>query len=244
MKKIVILQFRTNTKTISEEQVSFLTKLSKSNVEIVFKNAFQDDLNWNNPEELLCGACGIILGGSGEFDFDGGRDSQDVKKIASHSLVQSIMPFLKHLERTNFPTLAICFGHQIIARSLGVHIINDKEQTKVGSHQVSLTNEGRADELCIGLPNTFVAQYGHKDSLSSIPSGAVLLAKGDRCLYSAIRFGKNRYGVQFHPELNADEVRQKFLSHPDYLPEGLDPEDLIQESPHATTLLTNFINNI
>lgn len=244
MKKLLIIQFRTNTKTLAEEQTAFMKVLNTSTVTVSFKNAFLDNLDWNFPEEILEDACGVILGGSGEFDFDGGRELFDEKKTASHALVISMQPFLKYLEICDFPTLAICFGHQIIAQSLGVQVVNDKSQAKVGSHTVSLTGVAQSDTLFKGLPNTFIAQYGHKDSLSVLPTGATLLAQGEQCKYSAIRFGRKRYSVQFHPELDARDVQQKFLSHPDYLPEGMTPEELIQESPYATQLLRNFINNI
>ena len=244
MKKILVIQFRTNTQTLMDEQTAFLKSLETMGIKIVFKNAFLDNFDWEKPKEILGDAQGVILGGSGEFDFDGGRDLQDEKKIASHSLVKSMQTFLKYLESFEFPTLAICFGHQIIAESLGVSVVNDVLQAKVGSHRVSLTEEACTDMLFKNLPNTFIVQYGHKDSLSSLPPRATLLAYGEQCLYSAIRLGRNRYSVQFHPELNAKDVTQKFSSHPDYLPEGSTPEELIQESPYSTQLLINFVENI
>lgn len=245
MKRILIIQFRTNPNTISEERESFLRALRPvADIEVMFKNAFLDNFNWEKPEEVLGGAQGVILGGSGEFDFDGGRNEDDEKKIASHLLTESMRPFLNYLEEYHFPTLAVCFGHQIIAQSMGVSVINDKTQAKVGSHKVSLTDEAYSDKVFGSLPDVFVVQYGHKDSLSALPNGAILMAQGEQCLYSAIRHGENRYSVQFHPELDADDVRQKFASHPDYLPEGLTPDDLTQDSPFAKLVLVNFVNSI
>lgn len=72
--------------------------LNTSTVTVSFKNAFLDNLDWNLPEEILEDACGVILGGSGEFDFDGGRELFDEKKTASHALVISMQPFLSILE--------------------------------------------------------------------------------------------------------------------------------------------------
>ncbi len=244
MVRILIIQFRTNTNTLVDEQSSFLRIFDALDVEVIFKNAFLDNISWEDPEEVLIDIQGVILGGSGEFDFDGDRNLSDVKRTASHALVKTMSPFLRYLEKSDFPTLAICFGHQIIAQSLGVDVINDKSQAKVGSHNVSLTDAAHTDKLFEGLPDTFVVQYGHKDSLSLLPPEATLMAQGDKCLYSAIRLGPNRYSVQFHPELTAEDVQNKFLSHPDYLPEGMTPEELIQESPHATQLLINFVNGI
>lgn len=244
MKKIIVIQFRTSEKTLLEEEEAFRGKLNHIEVELIFKNAFLDELAWEKPETILEDAHAVVLGGSGDFDFDGGRDENDEKLKMSHALVQKMSPFLEYLEANDFPTLAVCFGHQIFGKFAGVAIVNDKAQAKVGSHKVSLTEEGKKDDLFKDLPTEFVAQYGHKDSLSMLPKNAILLANGDQCLHSALRFGRRRYSVQFHPELDIKDVLQKFASHPDYLPNGLTPEKLILESPYATQILINFVNNV
>ncbi len=244
MKKILILQFRVREKTFIEERVAFMKVLSKLPVQVVFKNAFLDGLDWSKPVDILEGSQAVILGGSGEYDFDGGRRHDDEVRKASDDLVESMSPFLTYIEDHDFPTLAICFGHQILAKSCGVSVINDKAQSKVGSHSVSLINEAKNDPLFDKIPSNFIAQYGHKDSLSALPPGGTLLAQGEQCFYSAIRFGKNRYSLQFHPELDASDVLQKFISHPDYLPPGLSPQELVRESPHSTQILINFVNKV
>ena len=244
MKKILILQFRVREKTFIEERVSFMKVLSKLPVQVVFKNAFLDALDWSKPIDILEDSQAVILGGSGEYDFDGGRKHDDEVIKASHDLVEHMSPFLTYLEDYDFPTLAICFGHQILAKSCGVSVINDKTQSKVGSHTVSLTDEAKNDRLFEGIPSNFIAQYGHKVSLSALPSGGTLLAQGEQCFFSAIRFGRNRYSLQFHPELDASDVLQKFISHPDYLPPGLTPHELVQESPYSTQILINFVNKV
>ena len=144
----------------------------------------------------------------------------------------------------DFPTLAVCFGHQIMGKSSGASVMNNKTQAKVGSHKIFLTKEAKSDPVFKDLPDSFIAQYGHKDSLCTTPSNATLLVYGERCFYSALRYGNNRYSVQFHPELDAKDVLNKFKSHPDYLPPDTTPEKLVEESPYATKILLNFVNNL
>lgn len=244
MKKILLLQFRTRDDTKTAERKSFLRTLKNSSTELIFKNAFLDNLNWSDPLSILEDVNGIILGGSGEYDFDGGREDCDECKIASHKKVAEMRPFLEYLKRQDFPTLAICFGHQIIGESVGCKVRNDKVQAKVGSHLVSLNDTAKSDPLFSDLPNDFFAQYGHKDSLSDLPAEAVLLANGQQCLYSALRYGKNVYSLQFHPELSAEDILDKFKSHPDYLPPGQVAEKLVKESPYASKILINFVKNL
>lgn len=242
MKNVLILQFRIQKKTIEDEQRAFSKVLGRLPSTVTFQNAVLDTLDWSRPSDMLNNFDALILGGSGEFDFDGGRDTDDEICKESCSIVERMAIFLEYLEVYDFPTLAICFGHQILGKSKGISVINDITQAKVGSHYVELTLDAESDPLFKKIPKTFVAQYGHKDSLSALPEGAVLLGKGDQCLYSALRFGNNRYSVQFHPELDAENIRQKCILYPDYLPKGLHMETAIEESPHATQILTNFIN--
>jgi GMP synthase (glutamine-hydrolysing) len=244
MKRIILIQFRTNNDTLKEEKLAFEKALTSINVELVTKNAFLDNLDWSNFLSIIEGAEGVILGGSGEFDFDGGRNESDEKRLMSHKITEKMLPFLKFLEEKDFPTLAVCFGHQIIGKSLGVSVINNKMQAKVGSHKIYLTAEAKNDPVFKDLPDSFIAQYGHKDSLGSLPPNATLLVCGERCFYSALRYGNNRYSVQFHPELDAEDVLNKFKSHPDYLPPDSIPEKLVEESPHATKILLNFVKNL
>ena len=244
MKKIILIQFRTSNNTLKEERLAFEKTLASVKVELVTKNAFLDNLDWNNPLSIIGDATGIILGGSGEFDFDGSRSENDEKRLMSHKITEEMLPFLTFLEEKDFPTLAVCFGHQIIGKSSGVAVKNDKTQAKVGSHKIFLTAEAKSDPVFKDLPDSFIAQYGHKDSLCAIPQNATLLVYGEQCFYSALRYGNNRYSVQFHPELDAKDVLSKFKSHPDYLPPDTTPEKLVEESPYASKILLNFVNNL
>jgi GMP synthase (glutamine-hydrolysing) len=63
----------------------------------------------------------------------------------------------------------------------------------------------------------------HVDSIVQLPSGAEVVARTERDPHAAVRFGERVWGVQFHPELDADvmsayvEGRGELISR-----EGLD----------------------
>ena len=241
MRKILIFQFRKKQNTLAEEASFFYRAFKDHSVSPIFRNAFLDDIDWSGSS-LLEDIDGVILGGSGEFDFDGGRAMDDESRLGSYAIAANMVPFIKRLEEKEIPTLAICFGHQIIAHTKGVLVSNDALQAKVGTHQICLTAEGKTDPLFANVPDCFFVQYGHKDSLSALPQGAIVLATGAQCRYSALRFGKCRYSVQFHPELTADDVLLKFQSHPDYLPFNTRPDQLVQESPFGSKVIENYIS--
>ena len=53
----------------------------------------------------------------------------------------------------------------------------------------------------------FTAFLGHKEAVSRLPDGAVLLASSATCPVQAFRIGANVYATQFHPELDVDGHR-------------------------------------
>lgn len=242
MNKIVVIQFRIDERKVSDEERAFLNVFQNSSVDISFKNATSDSLQWSDPLAVLEGADGVILGGSGDFDFDGGRAHTDEFRIASHQFLIKMKPLLEYISEQDFPTIGICFGHQILARSVGTPVVHDTLQAKEGRHEVSLTADAKNDFLFKDLPHCFPVHYGHKDSLATLPEGATLLAYGDKCSYSALRFGNNRYGFQFHPELEISDTKrvcavEKNLSHRLSNIESNDERFI-----HAKKLLENFAN--
>lgn len=225
---------------VESEQGEYARALEGTGYYPVFKNALDASVSWNEPARVLDESAGVIFGGSGEYDFDGGRDASDPARMTSQAILLRLTPFLEHLFEHGIPTLGICYGHQIIGEWKGGMVLNDYGQKKTGTHVVSLTEEGKEDPLFVGMPATFLAQYGHKDSLTSLPQGATLMASGTQCAFSGLKYGPGIYTFQFHPELTARDVARKLEHSPGYLPEGVELTDIIRESPESSTLIPRF----
>jgi GMP synthase (glutamine-hydrolysing) len=240
MQTILIIQSRRRPEILAEEQAEY-ARAAAGAATLVFKNSLDESEPWDSPELLLAGAKAVIIGGSGDLDFDGGREDGHEVRVTSKNLVKRLSPLINHLFVHNIPTLGICYGHQIIGEYCGTRVLHDTNQNKVGTFLVTLTDAGKADLLFSTLPPTFQAQYGHKDSLESVPKGATLLAKGERCRTSALRYGQSIYTTQFHPELTAEDSLWKLSNSSGYLPEGVSGESIVKESPEASTLIPTFI---
>lgn len=104
------------------------------------------------------------------------------------------------------PVLGVCFGHQLLAWRLGAEVRRNPLGLELGTVTVSLTEQGRVDPLFDGLPANPEVQATHFDEAVSVPSGATLLATNASCPVQAFRHG-SRWGVQFHPEMNAASIR-------------------------------------
>ncbi len=200
MKKILVVQSRTDSAYIGREQEYFRIAAGTS-ADVAFLSALDERLAWTNPDEFLEGYRGVIFGGSSDFDFHGGRDEKDPARLMSLIILSRTKNLISHALAEKIPLLGICYGHQLIANMYGGEVRDDKEQSKFGSYEVQLTEEGKHDPVFKDLPESFIAQYAHKDSVTKLPEGAALLASAKGCKFSALRYGPSCYTVQFHPEV-------------------------------------------
>src|SRR5919107_1012690 len=93
------------------------------------------------------------------------------------------------------------------------------------------TEEGAADPLLGRLPARFLAYEWHSYAFA-LPAGAVELARSAACS-QAYRLGEHAWGVQFHPEVVPEIVREwamDYRSDPDAIAMGFDPPAHIAEA--------------
>jgi GMP synthase-like glutamine amidotransferase len=75
---------------------------------------------------------------------------------------------------------------------------------ELGWCSVELTAEGADDPVLGSLPRTFEALQWHHYTYG-LPAGAVELARSPACT-QAFRLGDACWGVQFHPEVTAEQL--------------------------------------
>lgn len=206
MKKIAVIQSRSTDTAIAREQKNIVRSV-QGLAAVTFHSSLEEE---SRSPELLDQYDGVIFGGSSDFDFHGSRDPHDPARIMSHEILHGLEKLIKRALNENFPVLGICFGHQLIGHTFGAECVNDKTQSKLGTFEVHLTAQGREDKLLSQLPETFNAQYAHKDTLTRLPEDATLLAQSPKCKYAALRYGGAMYTLQFHPEV---EMFERAYSH-------------------------------
>ena len=128
----------------------------------------------------------FIVSGSG-LDFD----TEDLG-------IEYVREELFRLEKLKKPVLGICFGAQLIASVFGGNVIK-RENCELGFCKIDLINSH-------DIFNNFNLQFDvfqyHFDYIESLPQGALLIGKSDKCI-QAYSY-KNFYGVQFHPEVDSE----------------------------------------
>lgn len=238
--KILCIQFRKNPATLEQEQRAIEREVG-TYCEVSFLDAHEPDIPWTEPEALLTGYAGVVLGGSGDYDFDGGRPLDDQARLESQRFLSLLQPLFRHLFERDVPTLGICYGHQLLGAFAGAQVRYDEKQKKMRSHELRLMVDAQDHFLFSGLPETMHAQYGHKDSLDRVPEGATLLMTGgEACQISALRYRQNIYTTQFHPELTGEDLISRLQNSPGYLPEGAIVEELVTNDPNSNRILQNF----
>lgn len=103
------------------------------------------------------------------------------------------------------PYLGVCLGHQLLAEALGGKV-TPMQMPEVGLADVAFTPEGKADPLLAGLGEGVLTFQWHGAEISTMPEGAVILAKNPACATQAIRWGDHAYGLQYHVEITPTTV--------------------------------------
>jgi GMP synthase (glutamine-hydrolysing) len=142
------------------------------------------------------------------------------------------------------PVLGICYGHQLLAHALGGTVADNPRGRHIGTIDVRLTEAAHDDPLFAGFDPVLHVPVSHRQSVTALPPGARLLATAELDPYHAFAIGERTWGVQFHPEFDADIVRGYIDARRAQLAlEGLDADALharATDTQHGPLLLARF----
>lgn len=124
----------------------------------------------------------------------------------THPFLADEVALLRTRLANDAPCLGICLGAQLLACAAGAEVFRGAAGLEVGAAPVAWTAAGQADEVTGGLGAELVVAHWHEDTFGPVPGG-VLLARSRRYEQQAFRLG-NSYGLQFHLELTAGELRR------------------------------------
>jgi GMP synthase (glutamine-hydrolysing) len=154
--------------------------------------------------------------------------------------------WLRELVTLQRPILGICFGHQLLAYALGGEVADNPNGIEVGTVTTRLTPAATSDVLFAGLSGELPVQASHRQSVVQLPPGSVCLAASSQDPHHAFRFGGSAWGVQFHPEFDADIVAAYVEFYASQLPAGYLEQQrrLRTETPAASQLLRRFSDKL
>lgn len=175
-------------------------------------------------------------------------DEETLKKT---EWMRKLLDFIAHVHE-KMPMLGICFGHQAIARTFGSNVHTYTRRNifyEIGFEPTKLTADGKFDPLFSGIPVVFPALYSHFQYISSIPAdGTVLAISGNHKNKSiqAYRIGESTYGVQFHPDYNAENLSEIVRSRNTVIMENIPLRRIIYSvaERHDHKTIANFLDII
>jgi len=116
----------------------------------------------------------------------------------------------KNIFELGLPTLAICYGHQLMMKLLGGKVKKGK-MPEYGPARLTI---GGTSKLFTKLAKTSTVWMSHFDEVTELPKGFVAVAKTKECTFAAVADEKRQiWGVQFHPEVVHTEVGEKLLNN-------------------------------
>lgn len=106
--------------------------------------------------------------------------------------IERLVKFIQTSYEAEVPIVGVCFGHQLIAKSLGGRV-----ETYKGGYTA-----GVRDYLFDGAITPLVASHG--DQVMRLPPGAKVVGSAPYCPFAALRYGNKVFSVQPHPEFTPD----------------------------------------
>ncbi|RAH79966.1 class I glutamine amidotransferase [Aspergillus japonicus CBS 114.51] len=127
--------------------------------------------------------------------------STEHDSFADHPWILKLVDFTrKAYEDKRIKIFAICFGHQILARALGVKVGRNPQGWELAVCEVDLSEQGR--EL-FGKEKLRIHQM-HQDIAYGYPSEVISLGASPRCAVQGMYVPRKLITVQGHPEFRED----------------------------------------
>jgi len=106
----------------------------------------------------------------------------------------------------DLPTLGICLGGQLLAHVAGGEVRASFGPKERGATEITTSDDGEADPVLGALAPAAPMIENHQDMITALPPGAQLLASSAAVANQAFRLGAHVRGLQFHPEVCADDL--------------------------------------
>ncbi len=145
---------------------------------------------------------------------------------------EKALEWIKSLLNLNIPILAVCYGHQLLAKALGGTVDWNPNGRQIGLVTMQLTAKAYDDVL---LKNSISSEAqnllllaSHLQSVIKLPPKVTLLGSTSLDPHHCFRYKDHIWGLQFHPEFSAAIIREYIQARSaDISAEGLDVEQLL-----------------
>ena len=103
------------------------------------------------------------------------------------------------------PLLGVCYGHQLLAHALGGRVGPNPNGRRMGRVTVDVLDPD--DPLLGRFAPSESFHVSHVEAVLEPPAGAQVIGSATHDPFHALRFGRQAWGVQFHPEFGRAVMR-------------------------------------
>lgn len=218
MKRFLILQLRPETDASDDEYAAILDKC-----ELVPERTHRIRLDRQDiPTDLDVADYAAVIVGGGPGCIS---DAPEQKTALDKRIEDQILNLMPQITARDHAFMGCCYGLGILAHHLGGKVSKARYGEPVGPTLCTLTRDGRDDPLLDGLDAEFEVFAGHKEAVQELPPGTVHLLDSAACPIQMIRYGRNVYATQFHPEADAYDFERRihiYREHGYFPPEDAD----------------------
>lgn len=152
----------------------------------------------------LGGYDGVAITGSALNVYDGGPHIERQLELARAAFAAGV------------PFFGSCWGMQVAVSVAGGRVRPNPRGREFGfARRIELNDAGRLHPMFAGKPAVFEAITVHRDDITELPAGTVVLASNDMGPQAIeLRYGAGTFwGVQYHPEYSYNELAATTLRY-------------------------------
>ncbi len=144
------------------------------------------------------------------------------------------LQLIKQALNQQIPIVGVCLGAQLLAFADGGEIVplnqinSNQPQAEVGWAPIMMQKKATDELILRNLPTEMDVLHWHGDRII-LPNSAILLASSARCKEQMFRIGSSAYGLQFHVEIESQELNQWIHEDKEFIrrARGKDAADLL-----------------
>ncbi|PID66183.1 MAG: GMP synthase [Gammaproteobacteria bacterium] len=129
--------------------------------------------------------------------------------------INPLRDFIVRLHKAKIKTVAICFGHQLMAEAMGGKVERADNGWQIGVHETTIAQQ-----------KTFMQPYMAslyvimmcEDQIQTLPESATVLATSQDCQYMMLQYDNHFLSIQAHPEFSLDFAKALLNICQDELP--------------------------
>ena len=121
----------------------------------------------------------------------------------SHSWIPKLYEFIRELNTHKYPTIGICFGHQVIANALGGKIASNPSGWSLGMEATEFPSRLGWMQPTQSSLNLYSA---HTEQVIEPPNGTTIIGTSANCHNAAYVIDRHIMTTQYHPEMSLDFI--------------------------------------